>query len=44
MGLKFRPTDTIFYDLFTEAANHLVEGAGLLAEMLSVDVDHEYVA
>jgi uncharacterized protein len=41
VGLKFRPTDTVFYDLFTEAANHLVEGAGLLAEMLADDVNHE---
>jgi uncharacterized protein len=44
VGLKFRPTDTVFYDLFTEAANHLVEGAGLLAEMLADDVNHEDVA
>jgi uncharacterized protein len=44
VGLKFRPTDTTFYDLFTEAANHLVEGAGLLAEMLADDVNHEDVA
>jgi len=44
VGLKFRPTDSTFYDLFTEAANHLVTGSALLAEMLSVDVDHEYVA
>ena len=42
VGLKFRPTDTT--DLFTEAANHLVTGSALLAEMLSADVDHEYVA
>ena len=35
VGLKFRPTDTTFYDLFTEAANHLVTGSALLAEMLS---------
>ena len=44
MGLKFRPTDSTFYDLFTEAANHLVTGSALLAEMLSAEVDHEYVA
>jgi predicted phosphate transport protein (TIGR00153 family) len=44
VGLKFRPTDSTFYDLFTEAANHLVTGSALLAEMLSADVDHEYVA
>ena len=34
MALRFRPADTTFYDLFTQAAGHLVEGAGLLAEML----------
>jgi uncharacterized protein Yka (UPF0111/DUF47 family) len=44
VGLKFRPSDTTFYDLFTEAANHLVTGSGLLAEMLSDSADHEYVA
>ena len=44
MGLKFRPTDTGFYDLFTEAANHLVVGAKLLAEMLSETANHEDVA
>jgi predicted phosphate transport protein (TIGR00153 family) len=44
VGLKFRPTDTGFYDLFTEAANHLVVGAGLLAEMLSETANHEDVA
>ncbi|MCW2844941.1 MAG: hypothetical protein JWN22_2857 [Nocardioides sp.] len=44
MGLKFRPTDTTFYDLFTEAAQHLVGGAELLAEMLADAADHEDVA
>ena len=33
--LKFRPVDSSFYDLFAEAANHLVVGAQLLSEMLS---------
>lgn len=32
--LRLRPTDTTFYDLFTESATHLVVGARLLAEML----------
>ena len=32
MALRFRPVDTAFYDLFTESAQHLVVGAGLLAE------------
>ncbi|MCW2792836.1 MAG: hypothetical protein JWO76_1934, partial [Nocardioides sp.] len=44
MGLKFRPTDTTFYDLFTEAAQHLVGGSELLAEMLGEAADHEDVA
>ena len=36
MRLKFRPVDSSFYDLFAEAANHLVVGSQLLSEMLSV--------
>ena len=39
MGLRFRPVDTSFYDLFTESANHLVRGADLLAEMMSEGAD-----
>lgn len=35
MRLKFRPVDSSFYDLFSEAAGHLVVGAQLLSEMLS---------
>ncbi|MGK2876078.1 MAG: DUF47 domain-containing protein [Nocardioides sp.] len=44
MGFRFRPVDASFYDLFSESANHLVTGAGLLAEMLGSDADHEVVA
>ncbi len=44
MGFKFRPVDSNFYDLFSESAQHLVLGAGLLAEMLSDGADHEDVA
>jgi predicted phosphate transport protein (TIGR00153 family) len=44
VGLRFRPVDTSFYDLFTESAQHLVTGAGLLAEMLSESADKEDVA
>ena len=40
MRLRLRPVDSSFYDLFTELARHLVEGADLLAEMLSEDADH----
>ena len=41
MGLRFRPVDTSFYDLFTESAQHLVTGADLLAEMLGEGAVHE---
>jgi uncharacterized protein len=44
VGLKFRPVDGTFYDLFSESAQHLVLGAELLAEMLSEGADHEDVA
>ena len=44
MGLRFRPVDTTFYDLFSESAQHLVVGAELLAEMLSDTSDREDVA
>jgi predicted phosphate transport protein (TIGR00153 family) len=33
--LKFRPVDSSFYDLFSEAADHLVVGSRLLSEMLA---------
>jgi uncharacterized protein len=42
--LKFRPVDGSFYDLFSEAASHLVVGSGLLAEMLGAGNDREAVA
>jgi len=44
VGLRIRPVDTSFYDLFTESAHHLVSGAELLAEMLADGADHEDVA
>lgn len=44
MRLRLRPVDSSFYDLFTELARHLVDGADLLAEMLSEDADHVSVA
>ncbi|WP_435747793.1 DUF47 domain-containing protein [Nocardioides sp. SYSU DS0663] len=44
MGMRFRPVEASFYDLFTELANHLVTGAGILAEMLADGADHEAVA
>jgi uncharacterized protein len=42
--LRFRPVDSTFYDLFTEAAQHLVGGSELLAEMLADDSDKVDVA
>ncbi len=44
MRLRIRPVDTTFYDLFTEAASHLVTGVGLLAEMLAEGADYQDVA
>ena len=44
MRLKFRPLDATFYDLFSEASHHLVNGAELLAEMLDASADREDVA
>jgi uncharacterized protein Yka (UPF0111/DUF47 family) len=44
VGLKFRPVDSTFYDLFSQSAQHLVLGAELLAEMLDEHADHEDVA
>ncbi len=43
MAFKFRPVDNTFFDLFTESANHLVVGAGMLAEMFSDDSDRDEV-
>ena len=44
MRLRLRPTDTSFYDLFTTSAQHIVTGAGLLAEMISEGADRKDVA
>ncbi|KAA1425317.1 DUF47 domain-containing protein [Mumia zhuanghuii] len=44
MRLKFRPADTSFYDLFTELAGHLVDGANLLAKMLDESSDRDAIA
>ena len=44
MGLRFRPVDATFYDLFAQLANHLVGGAALLAEMLGDGNDREGIA
>ena len=44
MGLRFRPVDSVFYDMFAQSAQHLVVGAGLLAQMLSDGADRPVVA
>ncbi|MGA8847061.1 MAG: DUF47 family protein [Nocardioides sp.] len=44
MRFRIRPLDSAFYDLFTEAAQHLVIGSSLLAEMFSEAADREDVA
>jgi predicted phosphate transport protein (TIGR00153 family) len=44
VALRFRPVDGTFYDLFSEAARHLVTGAELLAEMLAETSDKQDVA
>ncbi len=44
MGLRLRPLESSFYDLFSEAAAHLVDGAALLAQILPADADIEAIA
>ncbi|HEY7043675.1 MAG TPA: DUF47 family protein [Nocardioidaceae bacterium] len=44
MPSLFRPTDTSFYDMFSESAKNLVIGAELLAEMLSTSADRSAIA
>jgi uncharacterized protein len=44
VALSFRPSDTGFYDLFAQSAQHLVNGAALLAEMLADGSDREGIA
>jgi uncharacterized protein len=44
VGLKFRPVDGSFYDLFSESAGHITHGAELLAEMLADGGDREEIA
>lgn len=44
MALRFKPVDTVFYDLLTKSARQLVSGAGLLAEMLTDDAGRAEVA
>lgn len=44
MRFRIRPVETSFYDLFAEAADHLVNGSNLLAAMLDSNSDRESIA
>ncbi len=44
MALRFKPVDTAFYGLLTSSASQLVDGAGLLAEMLGDGNDRQQIA
>jgi predicted phosphate transport protein (TIGR00153 family) len=41
---RIRPLESSFYDLFSEAASHLVHGANLLAQMLDETSDKKAIA
>ncbi|MCW2847552.1 MAG: phosphate transport regulator [Marmoricola sp.] len=44
MALSFKPVDSVFYELLTRSATHLVDGAGILAEMLGESADRKAIA
>lgn len=44
MALRFKPVDTAFYSLLATQAAHLVDGAGLLAELLDGETDRADLA
>jgi predicted phosphate transport protein (TIGR00153 family) len=44
MRLRIRPVESSFYDMFSEAAAHLVHGAALLAQMLDDTSDKKAIA
>lgn len=44
MALHFKPVDSVFYELLTTSATHLVEGARILAEMLGDSADRKAIA
>lgn len=43
MAFNLRPVDNTFFELFGDLANHLVTGAGMLAEMFNPESDREAV-
>ena len=44
MRFRLRPVDNVFYDFFSEAAQNLVTGVGLLAELVLPDADAQAVS
>jgi uncharacterized protein len=42
--LRLRPVDDVFYDFFTQAAENLVTGVALLAELVLPDADAQAVS
>jgi predicted phosphate transport protein (TIGR00153 family) len=44
MRFRIRPVESSFYDMFSEAAAHLVDGAALLAQMLDDSSDKKAIA
>jgi predicted phosphate transport protein (TIGR00153 family) len=44
VALSFKPVDSVFYELLTTSAMHLVDGAKILAEMLGDSADRTAIA
>jgi len=44
VALSFKPVDSVFYELLTTSATHLVDGARILAEMLGDSADRKAIA
>jgi uncharacterized protein len=44
VALSFKPVDSVFYELLTKAATHLVDGSLILAEILGDSADLKSIA
>jgi predicted phosphate transport protein (TIGR00153 family) len=44
VAFSFKPVDSVFYELLTTSAMHLVDGASILAEMLGDSPDRQAIA
>lgn len=44
MALSFKPVDSVFYELLSTSAKHLVNGARILAELLDETADRKDIA